>query len=531
MTPSHPNTHTLRIRQGFSPSLFPLFPNGDPRAPVAGPYGAATLVKSPKVAEVARAHFGCASLQGAFLEDEGTGGSSGAHWEARTYQGELMLPSSPYAGRTDKLPRLALTMALLEDSGWYVPNWSEVPPLDFGKGAGCGFVRSRADTFVAANPRQPWFCRSNATLNVCTFDHEAIAECFKAGAAPAGQPTNFLNGVPVAYAVRSAANCRAPGPGTTLPALAGQTQAAASLCFEIAAPPVDASGTKFVAGAGCWEAACAGGRLSLVFRFPDGEAVRQPCPEATTLDLAALMPRRFQSGAVECPRSAALACASLPGACGACETGSGTCGEGRCRCALTHTGPDCGTHVLQVDDWDARLPLPADWQARWPPAAPARRAPAAAGGAVQQQPLQAGGRSSSVQAELGGAADMFGARVGSSSGGSSGGGEGGSGGDSGSAGASSADALMSMLQAQQMQQLLRHPQPPPQAQAQAQEPQQPAQQQQPPAAARATAVAAGSRLPLPVKAGSGSSTIARKLNNLQFVLPTWPPQGWPASFG
>jgi hypothetical protein len=85
--------------QGFSPALFPLFPNGDPRVNVTGPYGrAVTTVRSPRVAEVARSHFGCPTLAGALLEDEGAGGSTGAHWEARLYQGELMLASAPFAG-------------------------------------------------------------------------------------------------------------------------------------------------------------------------------------------------------------------------------------------------------------------------------------------------------------------------------------------------------------------------------------------------------------------------------------------------
>jgi hypothetical protein len=85
--------------QGFSPTLFPLFPRGDPRANVTGPAGEpAAAIASPKVAEAVRAHFGCDALAGAFLEDEGGGGSTGSHWEARLFQGELMLASAPFAG-------------------------------------------------------------------------------------------------------------------------------------------------------------------------------------------------------------------------------------------------------------------------------------------------------------------------------------------------------------------------------------------------------------------------------------------------
>jgi hypothetical protein len=37
-------------------------------------------------------------------------------------QGELMLGAAPFQGRADKAPRLTLTMALMEDSGWYLPR-------------------------------------------------------------------------------------------------------------------------------------------------------------------------------------------------------------------------------------------------------------------------------------------------------------------------------------------------------------------------------------------------------------------------
>jgi leishmanolysin-like peptidase len=113
--------------------------------------------------------LGCGSARGAQLEDEGASGSSGAHWETRLFQGELMLAAAPFVGRPDKLPRLTLTMALLEDSGWYAPRWDAVPPLDFGAGAGCALLTARAEQYVKLYPAQELYCRPRADRALLFF--------------------------------------------------------------------------------------------------------------------------------------------------------------------------------------------------------------------------------------------------------------------------------------------------------------------------------------------------------------------------
>lgn len=49
-------------------------------------------IVTPKVVEKAREHFGCSTLDGAELEDEGGTGTAGSHWESRTLQAQ---PPSP----------------------------------------------------------------------------------------------------------------------------------------------------------------------------------------------------------------------------------------------------------------------------------------------------------------------------------------------------------------------------------------------------------------------------------------------------
>jgi hypothetical protein len=124
-----------------------------------------TLVKSPRVLEIARAHYNCPTLAGVELENNGGQGTAGSHWEARIVDTEVM------AGRTsNNLGALsALTLALFEDSGWYLPNYSVLatfgtPRWDWGRGAGCAFLGTKCSDW----PADYGFC-TKPNANGCTL--------------------------------------------------------------------------------------------------------------------------------------------------------------------------------------------------------------------------------------------------------------------------------------------------------------------------------------------------------------------------
>jgi hypothetical protein len=80
------------------------------------------------------------------------------------------------AGRSDKLPRLQLTAALLQDSGWYLPRSSAMPPLDFGAGAGCSWLGSSAGAWAAGRPGQQLYCNAPQDAAVNGEDLHPAAE-------------------------------------------------------------------------------------------------------------------------------------------------------------------------------------------------------------------------------------------------------------------------------------------------------------------------------------------------------------------
>ena len=91
---------------------------------------------TPRVATVARNQFDCQSLNGARLENKPGEGCTGSHFDERLFFSEIMGPV--FSGTADILS--PLTLALLEDSGWYQVYYEEAQVSPFGLGLGCGFV-------------------------------------------------------------------------------------------------------------------------------------------------------------------------------------------------------------------------------------------------------------------------------------------------------------------------------------------------------------------------------------------------------
>lgn len=95
-------------------------------------------VTTQRVQQVVRNQFDCQRLRGARLETQPTATSCfGSHLDERLYFSELM-----GAIYTDSMVLSALTLAFLEDSGWYQANYTNAGISPFGHRAGCNFVEN-----------------------------------------------------------------------------------------------------------------------------------------------------------------------------------------------------------------------------------------------------------------------------------------------------------------------------------------------------------------------------------------------------
>jgi len=166
----HEVTHAL----GFSNSLYGYYQNGDPtkNTVLTEPGFSAHSVKllaSPRVAQEAQQHFNCPTLQGVELENGGSSGTAGSHWERRVLMYEYMNGYSSYDPVYSRF-----TLALFEDTGWYQANFSSAKEFYFGKGKGCSFVQQRCNHWTS-----PYNCNALEMGNdeSCLFDGRKKAKC------------------------------------------------------------------------------------------------------------------------------------------------------------------------------------------------------------------------------------------------------------------------------------------------------------------------------------------------------------------
>lgn len=96
-----------------------------------------TYLKTPKVLEKAREHFNCPSLIGVPMEYNGGQGTVGSHWSKRYMNTEYMIGDSYGENLLS-----SITLALFEDSGWYLPDYTTSNLFLWGKDKGCDFFKN-----------------------------------------------------------------------------------------------------------------------------------------------------------------------------------------------------------------------------------------------------------------------------------------------------------------------------------------------------------------------------------------------------
>ena len=138
--------HEIYHVMGFANNMFKYFiePNTLRRKRVSETFaenrsgrGFKYHIVSPRVVEFGRKHYGCRSLEGVPVEDNGSPGSAGSHWAKIALGNEMMVAN------TVASPVISLfTLKLLEDSGWYQINEDMAEEFFWAKGTGCKFIKS-----------------------------------------------------------------------------------------------------------------------------------------------------------------------------------------------------------------------------------------------------------------------------------------------------------------------------------------------------------------------------------------------------
>jgi len=120
-------------------------------------------IVTPKVQAIARNQFNCKFLAGGQLENQPTGAESctGDHWDERLFYPEAL--SGVISPTTNILSHI--TLALLEDSGWYKANYTQGKANPWGLNAGCEFVSNQClipggDVPMIPEYSKGYFCNS-----------------------------------------------------------------------------------------------------------------------------------------------------------------------------------------------------------------------------------------------------------------------------------------------------------------------------------------------------------------------------------
>jgi len=117
----------------------------------------------------AQRYYGCPTVLGVELENQGGSGTALSHWEKRTTMNEYM------TGTASRNPVFSeLTLSLLEDTGWYKANFSLAGQLLWGQGMGCEFTNQGCNNWPT--DYNGYFCTDN-NKDGCTSDYQAKGEC------------------------------------------------------------------------------------------------------------------------------------------------------------------------------------------------------------------------------------------------------------------------------------------------------------------------------------------------------------------
>jgi hypothetical protein len=139
-TTLHEITHVL----GFSSGLYGYFINPTTNALLTGHVttktvngASVTVLNLAPLTTRIRSHFNCPTIEGAYIENEGGSGSAGSHFERRIFYNDYMTASIIKDMRFSQF-----SLALLEGSGWYMPDYTYAEATTWGKNKGCDFFNT-----------------------------------------------------------------------------------------------------------------------------------------------------------------------------------------------------------------------------------------------------------------------------------------------------------------------------------------------------------------------------------------------------
>jgi hypothetical protein len=131
------------------------------------------FITSPKVIEKAKIHFGCDSIKGVQLENDGGDGTAGSHWDSRFMLGDYMMASD-----YQDVVLSDISLALFEDTRFYQVNYYTGGLFRFGKNQGCSFIEKKCLYDQGKKIMFPNdFCNESGK-SFCSSSHISRGNCY-----------------------------------------------------------------------------------------------------------------------------------------------------------------------------------------------------------------------------------------------------------------------------------------------------------------------------------------------------------------
>lgn len=309
---------------GFSGAIYPYFVDANAK-PLKGHIlsrvldgKTRTVLNVPVLTNRLRKFFGCSTLEGAYLENNGGEGTAGSHFERRHFVYDTMTSGVIHGRRISEF-----SLAILEASGWYAPNYQYAEPYFFGQGQGCGFLKNKcsSSTFnyeefckgtargCAPHGRGGGMCNDDTKSDGCRFYYPNVNyDCENEDAADYGR-------LPEAQSFGRTASSKCFS--GDLRSLRTKTAAVSSFCFKYTCEG-SGSGTTLKVQVGKSTVTCKNeGKLTVT-----GYAGTIDCPDPLTFCNTV--------GKKYCPRNC---------------MGRGNCVDNKCVCNKGFKGIDCGLRI------------------------------------------------------------------------------------------------------------------------------------------------------------------------------------------